>query len=154
MNCTLSISPYNYTQCNSTWTCLLTFGVYSILLVYQTDDNTQIIILSFRLYNKDKFSCISLIKVLLFLIFKVHMQRLIQKNGYTFDIVIVTLGLDMRNLQYEIRICQKIILKSQWQCQKCNYFFNQSLLSVKLFRVMDAEKYNKDGVRFYNQDRG
>ena len=23
MNCTMSISPYNYTLCNSTWTCLL-----------------------------------------------------------------------------------------------------------------------------------
>ena len=22
MNCTMSISPYNYTPCNSTWTCL------------------------------------------------------------------------------------------------------------------------------------
>ena len=30
MNCTMSISPYNYTPCNSTWTCLQSY-----------DDNTK-----------------------------------------------------------------------------------------------------------------
>ena len=33
MSCTISISPYNYTPCNSTWTCISNFQNYQILWI-------------------------------------------------------------------------------------------------------------------------
>ena len=38
-------------------------------------------------------------------------------------------GLGMRNLEYEIRICKKLILKSQCQCQCCPSFFETDFIT-------------------------
>ena len=50
-----------------------------------------------------------------FRVFSIHWNRKSRLKGLYFSsITKVITGLDMRNLQYEIRICQKPIIKSQW----------------------------------------
>ena len=46
-------------------------------------------------------------------------------------------GLDMRNLQYEIRICQKPIIKSQCQCQCGSLFYDSDFnTGTQLYSVV------------------